>query len=92
MDTGFTRRHNSLPEWLAQIARLIDGGCFQRPEAADGIPTLRVPHPERWTEWDQNRPVPTDHPVHAQRLPHTFEVADWPEHWQRVRRGSVADT
>jgi len=92
MDTGFTRRHNSLPEWLAQIATLIDGGCFQRLETGDGIPTLRVPHPHKWSEWDRNRPVPADHPVHGDRLLYTFEVSDWPEHWRRVRRSSVVDT
>jgi hypothetical protein len=68
MGSGFTRRHNSLAEWLSQIAELIDGGNFERLGALDGLPTLRVPHPQRWADWDSDRPVPPDHPVHGQRL------------------------
>jgi hypothetical protein len=90
MGSGFTRRHNSLPEWLAQIAKLIDDGCFQRLETPDGIPTLRVPDPKKWTGWGRDRHVPADHRVHGRRLLYNFE-SDWPEHWQRVTYGNAAD-
>lgn len=90
LGTGFTRRHNSLPEWLADIAKRIDGGCFQRLKTAEGLPTIRVPHPGAWTEWDRIRPAPAEHRVHGQRLHYDFEVSDWPEHWQRFRRPASA--
>lgn len=86
LNTGFTRRHDSLAEWLAYIARLIDGGAFDRLRPRDDGPWLRVPDPAGFAAWDENRPAPAELPMHGRRIHSGYPVEEWPQHWQDVGR------
>jgi hypothetical protein len=88
--TGFARRFDSLADWLAHVADLIERGACRRLEGRHGV-CLCVPDP---LVPDAERPVPPlpgRHPVHGDRLHVGVDVVDWPEHWHRAARLHARD-
>jgi hypothetical protein len=81
--SGFTRRFDTLGDWLAYAAELISHGLFVRQSGERGT-WLVVPPYERREEADALRPALGVHPVHGTELHVSPDILEWPAHWQRA--------
>ena len=87
---AFTRRFNTLGDWLAYIAMLVDRGICQRVDGERG-PRLLAPGPDQEPEADALRPTPAAHPVHGEQFIIKPGMSEWPEHWQQVNSSLRCD-
>lgn len=81
--SGFTRRFNTLADWLTYIAQLLREGLYQRINVQSGHLWL-VPSYENTDAEQALRPIPAAHPVHGAEPHIGGDILDWPEHWQRA--------